>query len=121
VVSFSAAQRFPVALAVAAGIEFLVGFGLVFRMRWAWWATQVLVPANLVASVVIEIVAPDAAMAVPILGYAAATALLFAPVPRLREVQQHVRGWAATRWAKPAGPTVTAVAEAPADDHRKAA
>jgi hypothetical protein len=104
-------------VAITGVIELLVGIPLAFGARWAYYATLVLQPLNLVASVVMLIATKDAAPLLPVIFYALTSFLLL--VRPGMDPDGAVRAWARSKSS--GNRSVILTAGGPAQEHTSAA
>jgi hypothetical protein len=87
----------------AGGIELVVGLTLWFGARWAYQATRVLIPANLVGSLVLFALYPAPSLLVVALVFGFATFVLYGPGQMARASRIRIGAW--TRGPTALGPT----------------
>jgi hypothetical protein len=103
---FSSTEGGHAWVAIAGVVELLIGVPLAFGARWAYYATLVLQPLNLLASIGMLIATKDAAPLLPVAFYALTSFLLLVKPGMDRDGA--IRTWARTK-----GSTGTAVVAVP--------
>jgi hypothetical protein len=102
---FSSTEGGHLYVAIAGVVELVVGVPLAFGARWAYYATLVLQPLNLAASVVMWIATKDAAPLLPVVFYALTSFLLL--VRPGMDPDGAVRTWARSKSRRTGTVTIT--------------
>jgi hypothetical protein len=114
---FSSSKGGHAYVAIIAIVELIVSVPLAFGARWAYYATLVLQPLNLAASVVMLIATKDSAPLVPVIFYAVTSFLLL--VRPGMDPDGAVRTWARSKSHRT--PPVVLTTGGPAQEHPAAA
>jgi hypothetical protein len=114
---FSSSKGGHLYVAVVALVELAVGIPLAFGARWAYYATLVLQPLNLAASIVLWIATKDPAPLLPVAFYALTSFLLL--VRPGMDPDGAIRTWARSK-SKPTRSVAVTTGE-PTQEHAAAA